>query len=321
MTNFKLSAKRHLFIIISAVIIVIGMAVGTVCHFVAGGFFNYGSEFSSYKSVTITYLTTEHSDEQIEEICNQAFADLKPIEISYSVAGLGGEAIYKFSSNTSDTALTTATAAINDKFSDNSELSSASAHTATTYAGGSKAIIYASIVLSCVAVFEFIYLALRHGLKAGLSAFVSCLNALGLFVALVAITRVPVGIDLVPMAAAVTFFAASAACVFNNLIKTTLKNPANAKLELDKVIDKTSCECGKIGTIVLCFCVIAIAVLALFGAIAATSVVALSTYLAALLAVVACGYGSLFFTPSVYSAFKHIVFKPAKAVVKTQTEN
>ena len=40
MTNFKLSSRMHLMIIISAVIIAIGLAVGLVCEFVADGYFN-----------------------------------------------------------------------------------------------------------------------------------------------------------------------------------------------------------------------------------------------------------------------------------------
>ena len=55
MTKFKVCAKIHLFIIISSLFIAIGMAVGTICHFCANGFFNYGGEFKSYNSVNIVY--------------------------------------------------------------------------------------------------------------------------------------------------------------------------------------------------------------------------------------------------------------------------
>ena len=80
-TNLKLSSKMHIFIIVSCVLIAIGLAVGTICHFVAGGFFNYGGDYESYKSVTVDYQSIDFSGgekeplELIEEICDKAFAD------------------------------------------------------------------------------------------------------------------------------------------------------------------------------------------------------------------------------------------------------
>ena len=44
----KIIKLRHIALIITVVIIAIGMAVGTICHFVSNGFFNYGDEFASY---------------------------------------------------------------------------------------------------------------------------------------------------------------------------------------------------------------------------------------------------------------------------------
>ncbi|MDE7087212.1 MAG: hypothetical protein K2O67_03365, partial [Clostridia bacterium] len=64
MTKFKVCSKIHLFIIISVLFIAIGMAVGTICHFCANGFFNYGGEFASYTSVKVTYTVSENSEEQ-----------------------------------------------------------------------------------------------------------------------------------------------------------------------------------------------------------------------------------------------------------------
>ena len=54
-TNFKLSSKMHILIIVSTVLIAIGLAVGLICEFVADGFFNYGADWASYKSITVSY--------------------------------------------------------------------------------------------------------------------------------------------------------------------------------------------------------------------------------------------------------------------------
>ena len=49
----KIVKLRHLAIILSVVIIAIGMAVGTVCHFVAGGFFYYCDEIFSFPPLAV----------------------------------------------------------------------------------------------------------------------------------------------------------------------------------------------------------------------------------------------------------------------------
>ena len=39
----------HIMVAVSALIVAIGLAVGLVCQFIAGGFFNYGEEYKSFK--------------------------------------------------------------------------------------------------------------------------------------------------------------------------------------------------------------------------------------------------------------------------------
>ena len=97
----KLSSKMRLFAIISSALIVIGLALGTVFHFTSDKFFNYGGEYSSYKSVTVSYVYTEFSKtEDVEKICEDAFggAGLKSISVASGKAGAGVEITYKFSS-------------------------------------------------------------------------------------------------------------------------------------------------------------------------------------------------------------------------------
>jgi preprotein translocase subunit SecF len=178
MIKLSISTKRHLFIILSVVIIAIGMAVGTVCHFVSNGFFNYQSEFSSYKSVTVSYLAAEQTEDDVKNICEQALSDLHPVEVSYSDVSTGGEIVYKFSQDAETSALEKATEQINVKLSANG-LSVASFHEATTFVGGSRVLIYTSIALASAAVFQCLYFLLRYKLRAALSALATSVTSVG----------------------------------------------------------------------------------------------------------------------------------------------
>ena len=46
MTKLKLSSKMHVMIIVSAVIIAVGLAMGLIFQFVSNGYFNYGDRKS-----------------------------------------------------------------------------------------------------------------------------------------------------------------------------------------------------------------------------------------------------------------------------------
>ena len=93
MTKLKISAKMHIMIIVSAVIIALGIAVGCICHFVADGYFNYGGEYTSYQSVTVSYVVLDEADVS-REICDKEFdkAGVKYYNYSYvDSTSAGGE--------------------------------------------------------------------------------------------------------------------------------------------------------------------------------------------------------------------------------------
>ncbi len=65
MTKLKLSAKMHIIVIVSAVIIAVGLAVGLICQFCADGYFNYGGDYKDYQTVEINYTSVEYKDKEI----------------------------------------------------------------------------------------------------------------------------------------------------------------------------------------------------------------------------------------------------------------
>lgn len=301
MTKFKVCKKIHLFIIISVLLIAIGMAVGTVCHYIANGFFNYGEEYSSYKSVTVSYYYSEQNgDTDIDAICTDAFADVKAISVTCATSDYCKEITYKFSLNEDNTKLEAAVNEINAHFSGLE--SGAILHEGATFVGGAKNIVYAAIAFASAAVFQFIYYVVRYKLRAAFSAILACVHNLGLYVALLAITRIPVGAEAIAIGGVVVFVTMILCGILFDRIRKNFNNEKYAKTDRLEVVDISACEVRTISFTVLVALAIAAVVLGAFSAIAAAYVGAFMLGIVALLGVVACAYGTLFFTPAVHGA-------------------
>ena len=308
MTKFKVCSKIHLFIIISVIFIAIGMAVGTICHFCANGFFNYGGEFSSYKSVVVDYATSESNGlDGVKAACDKSFKGLKPYEVQYTDTELGGEIVYKFTSRTDSAALKTAVDGINAELrSTEDSLNIAALHEGVVNEGGKRAIDMAAIALASAAAFLFLYFIVRYKLRSAYSALLACVHNLGIFVALAAITRIPVGTEMIAIGAAVVFATMILSCIFFDKTRKNFKDEAYAKTGREEVVDVSACEVGPVTFIGVC----ALAACALvFGAFAAISEMWIGAFAPAILAVfgmIACGYGAIFFTPAVHGSIDEV---------------
>lgn len=303
MTDFKLSAKKHLFIIISTLFIVIGLAVGTICHFCANGFFNYGGEFAPYKSIVVTYYASEYRNEEaVRPICDDALKGLNAYEVSYAETTFGGEAVYKFTVSTDSEKLEEAATALTatlDKTG--SGLNVASLHEGVIEEGGSRALIYASIAVASAAAFQLLYFVFRYKLRAGISALLACVHNLGVFVALAAITRLPVGTEFIALSAAVVLLTMILSCVFFDRTRKNFKDEKYAKTDRSEVVDVSAKETRTLTVSVIIGAAAVVVLLAIFAIIPAQSIAVLAPYALALLGVVSCFYGATFFTPSVHS--------------------
>ncbi|MGN1103319.1 MAG: hypothetical protein ACI4QI_00435 [Candidatus Coproplasma sp.] len=301
MTNLKVCKKLHVFIIISVLFIVIGMAIGTVCHFVANGFFNYGGEFSSYKSISVVYYNSERNENtDIKAICSQAISGVNPTEVSYGTNTLGEEIVYKFSVNTDNTKLQSAVDEINSHFSGLE--SGAVLHEGVVNEGGAKNIVFASIALAAAAAFQFLYYILRYKLRAAFSALLAVVHNLGVYAALLAITRIPVGTEAVALGAAVVVLTMILCGVLFDRTRNNFKNEKYAKVERLDVVETSACEVRSITVITLAALAVVAVVLGVFATISAMYIGAFAPFIIALLGVIACFYGCVFFTPAVHSA-------------------
>lgn len=299
MTKLKVCSKVHLFIIISVLFIAIGMAVGTVCHFIANGFFNYGGEFASYKSVSVTYYYSEQNNEtDINKICEDAFNGVKPTEVSYATSDVGDEIVYKFTAGTDSAKLQTAVDAINAKFEGLE--TSAVMREGVVNEGGSKNIVFAAIALASAAAFQFIYYIIRYKLRAAYSALLACIHNLGIYAALLAVTRIPLGTEAVALGAAVVFVTMLLSGLFFDRTRKNFKNDKYAKSERREVVEVSASEVRVMTFAVIGSLAVAAVVLGAFAAISAMTIGALAPCGIAVLGLIACLYGSVFFTPAVH---------------------
>ncbi|MGN1061191.1 MAG: hypothetical protein ACI4QN_05605 [Candidatus Coproplasma sp.] len=301
MTNLKVCKRLHVFIFISVLFIAIGMAIGTICHFVANGFFNYGGEFSSYKSISATYYYSEHkADTDFKAICKDAVSGISPIDVSYAVSDIGEEIVYKFSVNTDNAKLQTAVDAINANFTGLE--SSAVLHEGFVNEGGARNLVYAAIALASAAAFQFLYYILRYKLRAAFSALLACVHNLGVYAALLAVTRIPVGTEAVAIGAAVVVLTMILSGLLFDRTRKNFKNEKYVKANRVDVVETSASEVRIITVTTLAALAITAVVFGVFASISVAYIGAFAPAIVALLGVIACFYGSVFFAPAVHGA-------------------
>lgn len=319
MNKLKVCPKIHLFIIISCLFIAIGMAVGTICHFLSNGFFNFGGEFASYNSVNITYDSLRDAD-TVKPICEKALQDFDPYEVSVSETSTGGEIIFKYNASTTLKELQVAVNKLNENLSiDESDevLGVASLHEGKVDKGGDRAVKMAAIAVASAAAAQFIYFIFRYKLRAAFSALLSNIHNLGIFVALVAITRMPVGTEMTAIAAAVVLITMILNCLFFDRTRKNFKADKYAKTERGEVVEISASETRLISLAACSAIAVAAVIVAVFAAISSLSIAATAPAMLAVLGAIACFYGCVFFTPSVHSAIDATCEK-VKGLIKSK---
>lgn len=327
MTKLKVTSKFKLFLIISIAIIVVGMAIGTVGHFVLNGFFNYGEEFAPYKSVVVRYSSAEYTKDEAKKACDEVLSSSKgTYSASYSEALHGGEIVYKFSANADDEMLNKLADKINEKLNegntaDMADLNVASVRVGAVKEGGSRALIFASIAVASATAFTFLYYIFRYKLRAALTALFACVHNLGLFVALIAITRIPVGASLIAISALMVFFTMLGCGVFFDKVRRNFKNEAYAKTDRCEVIDVSASESHKINIITVTAVMIIGLTFGVFAAIAAKGITALMIAVVVILGALACCYGTVYVTPSAFAKIDALCEKVKAAQKAKRAEN
>ena len=296
---------RHIAVIVTVIIVAIGMAVGTICHFLAGGFFNYGDEFASYKSVEVTTSVPEDpSGETLQTIASEELSSLGAYEVSFS-RGTGyvpHTVVYKFYTSVNDAAISDAVSAIQSRFSQAGfEDSYVTSHVNDGVAEGVWQLNYVAIALASAAVFQAIYFAIRFKPGMALSALLTQLAAAGLYASLLAITRCPVGLEAIAFAAVAAIIAMICNGIFFDRVKKSFKDEANAKAQTLGLVSEGARSTFKISAFACIAALAAVVIFGVFAVIASPALATLAPFAACALAVVACAYSVGMFTPASYS--------------------
>lgn len=302
----KTNLRNSIIAVICAIIIVAGMVVGTISHFLAGGFFNYGSELGSYTSVVVTYSTAEYVGEKevdaLKADCDNKLGSFSAYEVSLGEKLTGGEIVYKFPATVDQNALSAAVEEINASIDPNdSGLNYAVISTDKTLSGGAKVLTYASIALAAAVVFQLLYFIVRYKLRAALTAFGTAIINLGVFVSLLAITRLPVGVEAVAISVAVVLVTMIASCIFLDRTRKNFKNEAYAKTSRGEVLAVSEAESKKINLSAVAGLAIVVVVLAVAAIISFANILTLAPYAAALLGLASCAAGNLCVMPALHT--------------------
>lgn len=311
MNKFKFSSGMHIMIAVSALIVAIGLAVGLVCQFVAGGFFNYDAEYKSFNSVVVDYAYIDFPDEEkVLEICDGEF-ESAGVKYFNSVSGetdKGGEITFKFEKSVETEKLSAVAVKIAEKLNSGDEnLSSAYIHEVETELGGSKPLIFGAIALASAAAFQFIYFAIRYRLSMACAALLADVHNLAVFTALLAITRVPVGSFAVAFGAICVILTMLGCGLIFGKLRANLKDEKFASLDGAEQVDAS--VRGSLMNIIITsifMLATAVALIVLLSVSSMSLVMALGTVVTAVLATLAAVYGTVFFTPSVYVRFARI---------------
>lgn len=310
MNNLKISSKMHLMIIITAIIVAIGVAVGVICQFVAGGYFNVGDDYKSYKYIEVSYEYVDFNDEEkVKEICDKAFADAG---VKYYAAISNGDSDvleYRFSQTIAEDKLLSAENAITSALTagEVSGNSYAKYHTVEAEFASESAFVYGAIAIATAMVFQFIYFAIRYKLTMAFSALLANVHNLAIFVSLLTICRIPVGSDAVAFAAICVLLTIIGCSYFFDKFRKGLKEEDFAKQSPENQSDACAGQTLFVQTVASVGVAAAAAVLFILLSISALSITSvISSVACALIAAVSAVYGSSFFTPSVYPKIKRI---------------
>lgn len=315
MTKFKISSRMHVMIIVSALVIAIGLAVGLVCEFLFGGYFNYGAEYASYQSVEVNYAYVDANsfggEAGVKEICDTEFSNsgVSYYTCSVSETDDGWQYVFKFDVNASKDKLTSSVGAIQAKLggAELSGLSGAYLHEVETQMGNSNPYVYGAVALAVAVAVQFIYFVIRYRLTMAFAALLADVYNFALFISLLAITRVPIGSQVVVFGILTVLMTMIGCAYLFEKVRKNLREESFAKLGTFEQVD----TCVKESLANMAFTAVGVvaaaAVIFVLLSVSALSVTAVITpVVLAVLSAVAGLYGTAFFTPSVYSRFKKL---------------
>lgn len=306
----KIIKMRHLAVIIGIVLIAIGMAVGTICHFVGGGFFSYGGEFASYKSVEVTaYNVGDNSGETLKNLAEDKLGSLGAYNVTFSEAQTNtpNTVVYKFSQSVSDEKLKEAANSLQSAL-DEAGLFNATVevHFNQGVVGGLYLLKFAAIAIASAVAFQALYSLVRFKPGMALAALCSQIFVVGLYAALLAITRCPIGLEAIAFGIVAVVLNMICSSLFFDKVKKAYKEESKAKVSKLDLVTEGAQSTIKTNAFVCIAAVVAVVIFMIFAVVASPAWATLVPYGAAVFAIAACACAFGVFTPAVYSLFSAI---------------
>ncbi len=296
----------HIYIIITCLILVLGAAIGTVCHFITGSFFNYGVENADGAEVTVNYSLIDYTKSDVQSICESAFSSNSLS--GYTVATYDDEGIivYSFSHGTDSAKLDSAVSAIQSGLktaggeSYNAAITNASYSYYNSDATNSQAYVWAAVAAAIAIAIEAVYIAIRYRIDMGAVSILANLSSVLLLTAVMAITRIPFGIYFVAVSLLCLLVSMISVLLFFAKVRSNYKDEEMSKLPPEQRITGAAAATTKKITWLCGSMLIVSVVYAIAALIATFSFSAMAPALAAVCACVVCWYSTALTLPSVY---------------------
>lgn len=321
-TNF--SAKMHLFIIISSLITAIGIAMGIIFSFATDmGYFNFGGDLESYKSIMATYSNIDFSGKQDDAetimigICDKAFDEvgISDYSVVTGKSSNGGKIIYKFVLGTDDEKLSSAVEKINSGIKSNTSLeagnetycvSNAAFSIVRTKISGNKLLYTTLIIGAVIFVFHALYTLVRYKASMAFAAILADVHNVALYLSVLSITRAPFSSTAVIFAVLVLLTTIVGTCFYFDSAKKLIKS-SDGKVEAFSIADDAAGSCLVMNlSFPAVFAFVAVILFVLLSISSLSVLAVLAPLSCALIFAISCAYGTAIFVPSVYSRFKLI---------------
>ncbi len=316
----------HICIFVSCIILAAGAAVGTVCHFLFGEFFNYGVDYASGAKVTVSYYLIDFSQDEVEDICTSAFESQGLSGYTLATSEDDGYIEYAFSSNTDSSKLESAVAKINDSLESGSgneySLNIASYHYYGSLVNNSSAYIWCAVAAAIAIGVQAVYIAIRYRIDMGAVSIIANIHSLLLLAAVLAITRLPFGTYVVAVMALCLLISMIALQLYFSKVRANFRDEDMSNLSTEEKIASARASSNKK---ILWLCVVMLIVCAVYAIAAFVATFSFTAAVPAVAAICACVvnlYSTAVFTPSVYAKVRgNKADKNAKKAKKAKKAN
>ncbi|MCD8372663.1 MAG: hypothetical protein LUD27_05115, partial [Clostridia bacterium] len=225
--------------------------------------------------------------------------------VTYSDVNDGNEIEYRFVTSADSEAVKAAKETINTQINSLYILGGAQYTPYEAVLGGGNTLMYVGIALASVVAFQFLYFLIRYKLTMALAAFIADVHNLALFLSLLAITRVQVSSFVFALSVMVVILTMICCAILFDRMRKNFKTDEYKAMPSFEQSDAAANECLPLITTLNIALAAIIAIILVFATIGALSVYSLfMPCVAAILAVLVCEYGTMFFIPSVYSRLK-----------------